>query len=211
MSLILDALKKSEQERRRDKGPDLQTIHQPVVVRAPRRSYGVLWGVLLLLAVNAAALAYWWQQRAAPVAIVKSAAPDPTPAAPPATTVPPAATPAPTPAHTPAPAVIVAGEGEYTHITPGGNPASASVGAEELRIEEVDELPEDVRNNLPAMTFSFHVFSSTPQQRTIIINNRRLREGEEVSAGLVLQQITEDGVILLFQQHRIHISVLSGW
>jgi hypothetical protein len=38
-----------------------------------------------------------------------------------------------------------------------------------------------------------------------------MREGDEVSAGLVLQQITEDGVILLFERHRIHISVLSGW
>jgi general secretion pathway protein B len=112
----------------------------------------------------------------------------------------------------PASAVAVVDTAEYTHITPGGNPAAAdAAGVENLRIEEVDELPEDVRNNLPAMTFSFHVFSSTPQQRTIIINNRRMREGDEVSAGLVLQQITEDGVILLFERHRIHISVLSGW
>jgi general secretion pathway protein B len=88
---------------------------------------------------------------------------------------------------------------------------SAGVAAADLPIQEVDELPEDVRNNLPAMTFSFHVFSSSPQQRTIIINNRRMREGEEVSSGLLLQQITEDGVVLLFEQHRIHISVLSGW
>jgi len=26
-----------------------------------------------------------------------------------------------------------------------------------------------------------------------------------------LQEITEDGVILGYEQHRIHISVLSGW
>jgi general secretion pathway protein B len=221
MSLILDALKKSEQERRRDKGPDLQTIHQPVVVRAPRRSYAVIWGALLL-SVNAAALAYWWQQRATPV-VAGGTAPAPAPlvaAAPAAAT--PAVAPAPAPAAVPAaapvatpvpaPAVAVADTAEYTHITPGGNPAAAdAAGVENLRIEEVDELPEDVRNNLPAMTFSFHVFSSTPQQRTIIINNRRMREGDEVSAGLVLQQITEDGVVLLFERHRIHISVLSGW
>jgi general secretion pathway protein B len=75
----------------------------------------------------------------------------------------------------------------------------------------VGELPDDVRNNLPAMTFSFHVYSTNPQQRTIIINNRRMREGEEISAGVQLQEITEDGVILGYQQYRVHISVLSGW
>jgi general secretion pathway protein B len=103
-------------------------------------------------------------------------------------------------------------QAEYTHITPGGadSPAGAAANGDG-RIEEVDELPEDIRNTLPAMTFSFHVFSSNPQQRTIIINNRRMREGDEINAGLVLQQITEDGVILLYAQHRIHISVLSGW
>jgi general secretion pathway protein B len=216
MSLILDALKKSEQERRRDKGPDLQTIHQPVVIRVPRRSYGVVWGVVLV-AVNAVALAYWWQQRARPVPVMERAAPavavpavmntappaaNPTPAA---ANLAPAATPGPTPG------AVVGSDAEYTHITPGDNSPGASVAAETLRIEEVDELPEEVRNNLPAMTFSFHVFSSTPQQRTIIINNRRLREGEEISTGLMLQQITEDGVVLLFERHRIHISVLSGW
>jgi general secretion pathway protein B len=214
MSLILDALKKSEQERRRDKGPDLQTIHQPLAARAPRRSYGLAWGALLL-AVNAAALGYWWQQRGAPSPTAAQAPPASAPAA-----VPPAGAPAPAPAATApvaapaaktAPAVAVASDAEFTQITPGGNPMSAGVAAADLPIQEVDELPEDVRNNLPAMTFSFHVFSSSPQQRTIIINNRRMREGEEVSSGLLLQQITEDGVVLLFEQHRIHISVLSGW
>jgi general secretion pathway protein B len=213
MSLILDALKKSEQERRRDTGPDLQTIHQPVVSRAPRRSYGLAWGALLL-AVNVGALIYWWQQREpAPVA----AATPPVVAAPPA----PASTPAPAAAvAVPAPApvapppqgsAVVASEAEFAQITPGGNPAAAGAATDELPIQAVDELPEDVRNNLPAMTFSFHVYSGSPQQRTIIINNRRMREGEEVSPGLVLQQITEDGVILLYERHRIHISVLSGW
>jgi general secretion pathway protein B len=100
---------------------------------------------------------------------------------------------------------------EYTNISPAGAAPSTTAAASDARIEEVDELPEEVRNNLPAMTFSFHVYSANPQQRTIIINNRRMREGEEVNAGLVLQQITEDGVILQYLQHRIHISVLSGW
>ena len=215
MSLILDALKKSEQERRRDKGPDLQTIHQPVVTRVPRRSSGAIWGGLVLL-VNAAALGYWWQQRPpAPTNVAPApaaAAPAPV-AAPPAAAAPEAApAPAAAGAALPAPGTAtVASDAEFTHITPGAGTAGADIAATEMRIEEVDELPEDVRNNLPAMTFSFHVYSSTPQQRTIIINNRRMREGEEISSGLVLQQITEDGVILLFAGHRIHISVLSGW
>lgn len=217
MSLILEALKKSEQERRRDKGPDLQTIHQPTLTRAPRRSTGWIWGVALV-AVNAAALAFWWQQRqtepARPAAAAVTPAPAPAPAKPAPETA--AATPAqpiaPSPREQAAATRVVPEAGaEFTTVVPGGGAVPSSGDAGDGRIEEVDQLPEDVRNNLPAMTFSFHVFSTNPQQRTIIINNRRMREGDEINAGLQLQQITEDGVILRYAQHRIHISVLSGW
>lgn len=218
MSLILDALKKSEQERRRDKGPDLQTIHQPVVARAPRRPSTAFWGVSLLVAVNAAALCFWWLQRPPATPVAAAAQPVQAPAVAAVATTQPATAPAPAAtqpaANAVAPAVgtaTVGSDAEFTQITPGAGTTGAGIAAAEMRIEEVDELPEEVRNNLPAMTFSFHVYSSTPQNRTIIINNRRMREGEEISSGLLLQQITEDGVILLFDGHRIHISVLSGW
>ncbi|HSB95998.1 MAG TPA: general secretion pathway protein GspB [Spongiibacteraceae bacterium] len=216
MSLILDALKKSEQERRRDKGPDLQTIHQPPLPRAQRRSYAALLG-FLLIAANTAIVVYWWQQRAAPaVAAVPpfsstTGAALPAPAAAvresAAATTPQPAEPSVNASTRPPVATVIP---EYTSITPNSSAATVP-SVSSSRIEEVDELPEDVRNNLPAMTFSFHVYSTNPQQRTIIINNRRMREGDEISAGLVLQEITEDGVILQYAQHRVHISVLSGW
>jgi general secretion pathway protein B len=107
--------------------------------------------------------------------------------------------------------VSVAPTAEFTRISPAPAQNQTAQLPATQRIEEVNELPDDVRNNLPAMTFSFHVYSENPQQRTIIINNRRMREGDEVSAGLQLQQITDDGVVLLFTAHRIHIGVLSGW
>jgi general secretion pathway protein B len=231
MSLILDALKKSEQERRRDKGPDLQTIHQPAVIRAPQRSYTLLW-IALLLGANAAVVAYWWQQRSTAVATATPIVASPANAAAVAP-LKPESTPrlgeqavaasqsgtsplltSQEAAQSTAPSTSQANAGaEYTRITPAGSAIAntSSAPASAMRTEEVDELPDDVRNNLPAMTFSFHVYSSNPQQRTIIINNRRMREGEEVSSGLQLQEITEDGVVLLYAQHRIHIGVLSGW
>jgi len=220
MSLILDALKKSEQERRRDKGPNLQTIHQPPLPRAQRRSYTALLG-FLLIAANAAVVVYWWQQRAAPTVTAASPVQPPLsstiaalPAAAPAVRESTAATtpkPVEAPANASTPTPVATATPEYTSITPASSTAATVSVASSARIEEVDELPENVRNDLPAMTFSFHVYSSNPQQRTIIINNRRMREGDDIGAGLLLQEITEDGVILQYAQHRIHISVLAGW
>lgn len=206
MSLILDALKKSESERQRERAPGLQSIHRPPAHAQPR-SRLPWWIVGGVLAVNVVVLGYWrWQSSAAvPKTAAVEAAPAPEPAA---ANAPPAAS---------ATTAAAPQSDEYTRISPAPAGSSRQPAASQIAMQnaapilEIGELPDDVRNTLPAMTFSFHVYSANPQQRTIIINNRRMREGEEVSAGVQLQQITEDGVVLLHAGHRIHIGVLSGW
>lgn len=194
MSLILEALKKSDQERRRERAPDLQSIHRPLPGHrvAPRRGPWLLGSALLV--VNLAALGLWWYLQKPPAAAlpvpapaVAEATPAPAVAAPPADPVsaPVTASPVPEPAPVPAP--------------------------RRPPIRELWELPDPVRHALPAMTFSFHVYSENPERRTIIINERRMREGDQVGEGVLLEEITEDGVILALEDHRVHIPVLSDW
>ena len=203
VSLILDALKKSERERQRDKAPGLQSIHVPLPHRGKKSRWPIGLAAAVIL-VNAAALAYWRLQQ-------------PTASPPSATAaIKPLVAPTATSGRVPADAGESANmtkppAPEFARIAPEQAPAAQMPAESNLRIEEVGELPDAVRNELPAMTFSFHVYSANPQQRTIIINNKRMREGDEVSQGLQLQEITDDGVVLLFRQHRIHINVLSGW
>lgn len=204
MSLILDALKKSERERQRDKAPGLQSIHLPLPqseVRS-RKHWWLLAGVLIV--INAGLLGYWRLHES----INAGAASTPADSIKTPSTVAKGPQPVmPTNTNTAANSAT----DEYTNITPVQAGTAQPQTESNLRIEEVSELPDAVRNNLPAMTFSFHVYSTNAQQRTIIINNRRVREGDEISAGIQLQEITEDGVILLNAGHRIHIGVLSGW
>lgn len=204
MSLILDALKKSEQQRQREKAPSLQSIHQPVSV-APKKASQPWWILAAFVVVcNFAFFGYWfWSQQNKTVPATAQSVPVP------ASTQP--VTQAGASDVNRAEAAAQNSQSEFTQISPRGVAAQSAPIEPSQRIEEINELPENVRNNLPAMTFSFHVYSENPEQRTIIINDRRVREGEEVSAGLRLQAITQDGVILLFEQHRIHISVLADW
>lgn len=209
MSLILDALKKSEQERRRERGPDLQTIHQVTPLALPVRGKNLGW--LVLLVVNVALLSVWWFQRpaaqpaaqvvAAPVG-VSTASVESAPVASTPVEGAPTASASNAPVHEEVP--------QYTRIEPQAVVAQPQIAAT-VPIEEFADLPPDVRATLPAMTFSFHVYSENPQSRTIIINNVRLREGDEVSAGVRLERITEDGVVLAMEHHRIHVDVLTGW
>jgi general secretion pathway protein B len=204
MSLILDALKKSERERQRDKAPGLQSIHLPLPPRQVRsRKHWWLLSAIVLVTINVGLLGYWRLQEpaSASAALAPSTKPAPSVANPTEQQSAPAN----------ASAAVNSATDEYTKITPDQASTAEPQAKNDGRIEEVSELPDAVRNNLPAMTFSFHVYSSNAQQRTIIINNRRVREGDEVSSGIQLQEITEDGVILLSAGHRIHIGVLSGW
>ncbi len=46
------------------------------------------------------------------------------------------------------------------------------------------------------MTISVHAYSGNPRDRMVGINNRMLREGDNVAPGLKLEQITPEGMIL---------------
>ncbi len=218
MSLILDALKKSEQERRRERGPDLQSIHRAPLAPVPSTRRGVWMPLLVaLLLLNGAALTWWLMrddgQQATVVLTTPAATSESTldTATVESSAVPPA------PAQEPQPQAAVPQlppqtlqqplpEPEFTAVSPMQRSVTVTAPLQQLW-----ELPEGVRRGLPPMTYSFHVYASDPQRRTIIINNRTLREGQQVSDGVLLEEITPDGVILATGGYRVQIPVLGEW
>lgn len=192
MSYILDALKKSDQERQQNNGPNLQSVHrqQPVI----KASSSKLWWLVVLLLLIIAVFSSWFYftlSKPAPSVIAEQPVP---------------VTQAPslsqqsqtnTPTKTLAPTEVANNE---------------ALMNEALILVEFWELPDPVQQQIPPMTFSFHVYSENPVRRTIIINKQRVREGSTVSAGLVLEEITPQGVILNWQQtHRFSINVVENW
>lgn len=238
MSYILDALKKSEQERARERGPTLASVHNGWRPEAGRpRFIGVGLSVLLLVSLLALGGGLAWhyapellsrigatqgiEQNA--VAPFKSVPAAPGKAVPEAKAVPkessagagegaPEPLGQPDPEAKPEPANAASGSksGSGPSSEPGAEPGSET-GAEMRAVQELWELPDPVRADFPALTFSFHVYAQAPERRAIIINNRRLREGEAVTSELRLERITEDGVIMAFRGHRVHIPVVQGW
>lgn len=197
MSYILDALKKSDQQRQRGATPTLPTAHAPV--SASRQSfsvyYGVLAGVLLCAGIAIGWLRPWQTEEpgrvAVPVAMkpaIPEASPRPAPIAMPQTEQS-------LPAVTPAPAY------------PTGEPARAADAGQEQRVVAQDELPAAIRQEIPEMKIQLHSYSSKSANSIVSINSRMMKEGESLAPGLKLEQITADGVIISYKGYRFRLGI----
>lgn len=80
--------------------------------------------------------------------------------------------------------------------------APAGAAPSENRIASLNELPEDIRRQLPALTISGSSYSENPAHRMLIINGQVFHEGEKPTAELVLEQIKPNAAVLSFRGYR---------
>ncbi len=218
MSYILDALRKSEQQRQHANAPSL--LHAPVPPEAPK-PVRLLSGVVLAAALIGAGMLLGWLQpwraepplQPSPVAARPPAAEAPQPPRPISLPMPPdavAGAPSSLPPSTAA-AVVRTPElvqpvtaSAIVDVSPrvkadASNPQPAAPANHVMR---QSELPSEVQQALPGILIAFHQYSGTPAERRVMINNSVLREGELIAPGLKLEQITPDGVVIGFQGYQ---------
>jgi general secretion pathway protein B len=208
MSLILDALKKSEAERQRQAGPTLLEVR----VARPQRRYP-LWALAvgILLAVNMVLLLVFVLRPSDGAGAPSSAAAPAPAAAAPAVTLAPAAPPAPVAAPVPA-----LGAPQTQAVTPqlaptanddASNPAddepaiAATSGNMKAQrdsgrtdysaLPNVNEVP-----NAPDLRLDLHVYAERARDRYALINMQTVHEGDALSEGPRVLAITRDGVAL---------------
>ena len=64
------------------------------------------------------------------------------------------------------------------------------------------ELPDAVRARVPEMKFSVLVYAQKPAERFVLIGGQRLKEGDSYQAGLVVHEIRRDGVIFNYRLYQ---------
>jgi general secretion pathway protein B len=223
MSFILDALKKSESDRQRQSGPALFEVRV-----APPRTRLPLWAIAIaaLLVVNLGVVLWMLvrhqvhgssapgaQPTAAaastppgtgnPVPVVATSAPAAAGAAPP---VAPAALPAaPAPA-SPATPPTVSGAADSANVedyAPAQEPPASGLG-NHVRRATASGVPlyQDVSatpgTQLPQLRLDLHVFAARPQDRFVMINMHKLREGDTLPEGVHVDSITPEGAVLSY-------------
>lgn len=223
MSLILEALRKADAERERGAVPGLHA--QPVppvsIETAPARNARPwLWAVLGLGVGVIAAAAFYLLMRGDSTPAVTTAAS--APASAPAAVTPPTASAAanasPAPAANPAAAMQPAAEpapwpqpdARRPGERPGDKPAEAPAAPVVLGNVVAGEpapLPDFLRAQLPQFTFGGSIYSNNPANRSLIIDGRLYREGEQVTPDVKLETIRPKGAVLLFRGYRYEVQL----
>lgn len=179
MSYILDALKKSEQERQQGAVPILKTSRR--VVSSRRRLWqGALAGALVLVT----AVAVWLMGPRVHEAVVAAwfpAARDG--AAGPAESKPQTALKASAPA---------AGEGAATQ-----QPSAPRV------VSAIDELDPAARARVAGLSVNVVSYTQAPERRFVMLNQRIVRESETVRDGVIVKRIVPEGAVLAVGEHEI--------
>ncbi|GIL06043.1 hypothetical protein FBR04_16715 [Betaproteobacteria bacterium PRO7] len=210
MSLILDALRKADAERERGAVPGLHAQPAPplsVEPPAPAQSRPVLWIVIgAAVGLASAFSVYFAGREPQPVPGAATAVAEP-PAATVTEPIAPHATP-PAPVAAPAPWPAKDSRSAARPVAPAdaraGSKTEAAAGAAPPPIAR-EQLPADLRAELPPLAVGGSMYSTTPANRTLIIDGRLYREGDQVAAGLTLEEIGLRSAVLGYKGHRFEI------
>lgn len=174
MSYILDALQKSERQRRKGHVPDLGAAADTDKPQRPTNTFArtAAWMVGIVLTGGLLAVLIWWLQ--------------PMSAQPPRPT---ADLAAPPPAQTNQP-------------QPATRPNNITTAPPQT---------DNIQDSLPDLNFSSHIYSDDPTMRMISINDQMMKTGDMIAEDLLLEDITENGVILNFRGQRFAVDLLDAW
>jgi general secretion pathway protein B len=83
----------------------------------------------------------------------------------------------------------------------GANTRPAALVVSNPSVVEYRELPDEIRAGLPKIVFGGYAGVDETEGRIAFINNLLVKEGEEVSPGLKLEQVGGEGVVLGYKGH----------
>jgi general secretion pathway protein B len=91
-------------------------------------------------------------------------------------------------------------------FSPGPTSDSAEL-LDENKLYRFKELPLSFRQSLPPFSVSALLYSDNPASRMARINEQMMYEGQELTAGLKVEEITKDGIIFSHQKIRFRVDV----
>ena len=190
MSYLLQALKKAEQERQ------AQAASQPVAVcqAAPVASIpsGLVVIVVLVLLIT---VVKWFdapastEERVAAAPAMSAAPPEP------------AASVVNSPLNKP----VHKQESKPVNNSPVEQPP------EPAKVYELAEVPQEVLDLIPTLSLQSHIYSRAQAYRSVVINGQTFNEGMFIDAQVVLQEITNSGIVINVAGRQVALAKGLSW
>ena len=224
MSFILDALQRADAERERGAVPGLHArqVNTPIDAGGTDTPKRMGWLAAGIVALALAATIVWMWLGNPPATVVAAAstpvaqAPLATPPTPPPPTAaatviptlpavaPPAASPPP-----PKPASVTPSPSAQRASRTAKVPASTAkeaVAAAAPLAPLLNELPEDLRRQIPPLGISGAVYSDNPAQRLLLVNGQVLGQGSLAAPDVVLVEIRSSSSEFSFRGTRFRLA-----
>jgi general secretion pathway protein B len=235
MSLLLDALNKADQERKRNESvPGIDSNHDAYPEHRPQASPALIVAITFAVAIAVAAALFFWfgrtpaaTQPVSPAAsvttstqatassaepLIKPVTPQDVSTAPSQDLI--------TPTSTDAPDESIANlyqQNEAPIEKPEEQPSQALVtpagGTQTLaqfsNIPDINELPQNQLNKIPSLNYSQHNFNSVGG--SVVLNGVIRRPNDQVANGIVLEKVLEDGIILHAENFSFKMRALNSW
>lgn len=218
MSYILEALKKAESERHSGAShaaplpPGLDPLNSKA--HASTNKPWLWTGIPLLIAALASATYIAFRDEPQAAAVAEAPAPPGDTAAAPATAAPALALPPAATIAVPAAPQQKSPEKPKEKITKKNSdrkqlatiPEKAAKPVQAAKADDhivtQRDLPEQIQREIPAFAIGGYIYSSNRADRSVLINNRLLREGDVIAPGLALEQMTPNGMVLNYKGYR---------
>jgi general secretion pathway protein B len=86
------------------------------------------------------------------------------------------------------------------------DPAAAPAPARANAVANINDLPPNVRSQLPRLAVGGAIYSETPSARMVILNGQVFHEGDKPAADTVLEQIRLKSAVLNYRGQRYEIA-----
>lgn len=96
-------------------------------------------------------------------------------------------------------------------ISPEPSPEPSVESSVEPAPLDLVELDTATLNALPTIRFQSHIYSSAADYRTVMINDRTLKEGMPISAKVRLKEITSTGVVIRVNEQLVALPKGQDW
>ncbi|NVK38640.1 MAG: general secretion pathway protein GspB [Gammaproteobacteria bacterium] len=81
----------------------------------------------------------------------------------------------------------------------------------ELPAKSLSELSASELSRIPSLNLASHIYSSAAEYRSVVINGQTYQEGDLIRPGLILQEISQNGVIIDLQGLKVSLPKGISW